>query len=462
MIHQLRYNLMQRRCSLFRFQVWLWLVSSIICSCVAVLFSAFILSFSIYGIRVLLYFAVFAILFGAILYIVYRHDARSLLLENEDRKCRNCIQETVILMSSQPRRKRWFLNLPDIVLGTIFWKERASYHICYFKNTEDHLKKSFCYILTAEKANAFASLFGAKVTYRDIGIWPYKIFFESELPVRIVYGEKSRFLKAILPVEDIPYSKEQLQAFYAFNETEEKPLICLEEESVNDMLSFSRIKAFLLKKHKSPLVFSPLFICVGVILFSVLAVSLIVFFHLLYLHAYRVLMVCPLGFIVALLYFMVFSDGFFPFESEKNQRIEKATVYLKSSKPLRWGNGFSRYLRLIFPEETPLLQIASVCFPKGEKVLQIGSPKEIYWTVSQSKLRLLKELYDCDLHHICSYNRSGGHSLIRTELSFRGDVPVEVCYTKKKHELKSIAPAEDYDYTPEQLAAIERFNTLYP
>ena len=318
------------------------------------------------------------------------------------------------------------------------------------------------YILTEEKANAFASLFGAKVAYRDIGIWPYEIFFDSELPVKIVYKEKSRFLKAIFPVEDIPYSEEQLQAFYAFNETEEKPLKCLEEESVNDMLSFSRIKAFLLKKRKSPLVFSPLFICVGAILFSILAVSLIMLFHLLYLHAYRVLMVCPLGFIVALLYFMVFSDGFFPFESAKNQRIERATVYLKSSKPLRWGNGFSHYLKLIFPEETSLLQIASVCSPKGEKVPKVGSPKEIYWTVSQSKLRLLKELYDCDLHHICSYNRSGGHSLIRTELSFRGNVPVEVCYTKKKHELKSIAPTEDYDYTPEQLAAIERFNTLYP
>ena len=459
MINRLRCKISQRKISLFRLQPWLWAVCAAIFSFGAVLLFSFILSISVYGIRALLPLLVLAVLLYIIIFIRYRINARSLLLEKKDRKENSYTEETVVLISSQPMRKTRFPNIPDIISATLFWEERASYHTCCDKTTADQSKNRFHYILTEEKAKQFERCFGAGIAYRDIGVWPKEICFAREIPVKIVYGKNSRVLKEILPAENVSYTEEQLNAFDILSKTTAESPIPSEKAYRNDMLSFPRIKAFLRKKECSPLVFAPVFIGLCSIVLSACIVSLFTFFGLLYSRDLRIPVLWILGFALIFFYFLVFSDGFFPLESAKREQIEHETILLKSSRPLRRGNGFSRYLKIIFPDETPVLQCVSVCPRKNSK---IPSQKNLYWVLSQSKRQLMEDLYQCSIYHVCFYARIGGHSLIRTEISFGEGVPIAVTYTKKRHELKSIAPAEGYDYTEEQLAAIEKFNTLYP
>ena len=459
MINRLRCKISQRKISLFRLQPWLWAVCAAIFSFGAVLLFSFILSISVYGIRSLLPLLVLAILLYIMIFIRYRINARSLLLEKKDRKQNSYTEETVVLISSQQMRKTRFPNIPDMISGTLFWEERASYHTCCYKNTAEQSKNRFHYILTEEKAKRFERFFGAEITYRDIGVWPKEIFFAREIPVKIVYGKNSRVLKEILPAENISYTEEQLNAFGILSKTTAESPIPSEKAYRNDMLSFPRIKAFLRKKDHSPLVFAPLFIGLCAIVLSASFISMLMFFGLLYSHEYRIPGLWILGFALIFFYFLVFSDGFFPLESAKREQIEHETVLLKSSRPLRRGNGFSRYLKIIFPDETPILQCVSVCPQKNSKK---PSQKNLYWVLSQSKRQLLEDLYQYSIYHVCSYARIGGHSLIRTEISFEKGVPITVTFSRKTHELKSIAPAEGFDYTEEQLAAIEKFNTLYP
>ena len=463
MINLLRCKLLQRKSSLFRLQPWLWLICAMIFSCIAALLFAFILGVSIYGIGIAFLFLALSAILYIVLYIIYRFNARSLLLAKKDRREINYTEESVVLKSSQPMRTFRFPHIPNMVLGTLFWEERASYHTCCFKDTVSHSENHFHYILTEEKAKQFKHFFDARIIYRDIGVWPREILFDREIPVKIIYGKNSRFLKEILPEENVHYSEEQLNAMRILSKVTAESPMTSEKEYQNDMLSFSRIKAFLRRKDCSPLVFSSVFIGLYAIILSLCVVSLIMVCGLLYSHDYRILTVWLLGFASLFLYFLIFSDGFFPQEQTKRERLECETVFFKSSRPLRWGNGFCRYLKKFFPDETPVLQCVSV-YPQNNsgKNSKTRSQKNLYWVLSQSKMQLLNDLYQYNIHHVCSYARIGGHSLIRTEINFKEGVPVMVTYTKKRYELKSIAPAEGYDYTEEQLAAIEKFNTLYP
>lgn len=76
----------------------------------------------------------------------------------------------------------------------------------------------------------------------------------------------------------------------------------------------------------------------------------------------------------------------------------------------------------------------------------------ICMAIGTEKMNILKMFYEV------SATKNGS----RGDYRFSGDMPLTIEYNKNTHLLRSIAPAEGYDYTEEQLSAIEKFNTLYP
>ena len=72
--------------------------------------------------------------------------------------------------------------------------------------------------------------------------------------------------------------------------------------------------------------------------------------------------------------------------------------------------------------------------------------------MTNEKLSVLKQLYHIDILR----------DFILVKFKLSDGAPLKIRYDKNTHMLKKVMLAEDYDYTPEQLAAIERFNTLYP
>ncbi|MBQ1252201.1 MAG: hypothetical protein IIY02_04720, partial [Firmicutes bacterium] len=77
-----------------------------------------------------------------------------------------------------------------------------------------------------------------------------------------------------------------------------------------------------------------------------------------------------------------------------------------------------------------------------------------YLSLSNRKLNLIHSLYK-----VVPTEAFGFYS---TCFKLLNDVPLNLVIRKKSRILKSIAPVEGYAYTEAQLAAIEKFNVLYP
>ncbi len=149
-----------------------------------------------------------------------------LFREKKDRKNGNILVEDVLLKYSQPSAitglttRVWYPN----VIGILFWKEKAQYHCCWFRplnktfaHIEYNEKDFFYYVLTKEKLNELHCLCNLEASTWDYAP-PFRcVKFHEGVPLRIVYWQKSRVLKEVLPVEGYEYTEDQLKAIEKIN-----------------------------------------------------------------------------------------------------------------------------------------------------------------------------------------------------------------------------------------------------
>lgn len=125
-------------------------------------------------------------------------------------------------------------------------------------------------------------------------------------------------------------------------------------------------------------------------------------------------------------------------------------------------NGFGKNLTRIFPDINPAFyqirfKIEGLHLA-NKKAITCNTLNTVFTT---EKISALKNIYSLDVRRTWALGNSDALGLDNV-VEFHDEIPLVITYQEKSLILQSIAPAEDYDYTPEQLAAIERFNTLYP
>ena len=115
-------------------------------------------------------------------------------------------------------------------------------------------------------------------------------------------------------------------------------------------------------------------------------------------------------------------------------------------------NSLYSSLRLFFRKQKAEGHICNVLLMNRSKIMNTDY---FLYILTKNRLDALQIIYNAESKYVKG-------SMVSREIIFKNEVPLIITYGKHSHVLKSIAPAEGYEYTEEQLAAIEKFNTLYP
>ena len=151
------------------------------------------------------------ILVYMVLLIILFYQSRFLRLYSKDKRKNNYVEEEVVLISSRSFSKGTrFAFLPNLICF-FYWKQRANYHKLTFKSLDSGEVDQISYVLTKEKSKICDFLYDTKYLYWDLNIWVRAIEFGGELPLVIVYGRDSRYLKEIRLVDGYNYSDEQVK-----------------------------------------------------------------------------------------------------------------------------------------------------------------------------------------------------------------------------------------------------------
>ena len=385
-------------------------------------------------------------------------QGRNILRYNKDVARNNFERETVVLLYSSSISKKYAWFLPNVV----FWKpkiENPQYHKMVFRSVIQPDKiGSVQYLNTNKRNKILEKLYKCETEYFDLGIRVHRKKFSGELPLEIVYGKDSLFLKEICPVEGYSYSEEQRKWLDCWSrKTIPEQAISIDEEDVENYHSPTP-KIF---QKRIGRFFYALTVLVGMALAAALLFwSTIGFFDLL---VHRNLMsqpeVYPLLYWVAYGLFyglirlhQVLFEGI-PIcndkkDREKNQFVQVKCTLVSSLRLTMYHDSLRYFMRKEWPE-------GHFC---NTKVCANDSEDFFTYIITREKLKELRRIYNIVAVNAAWYS---GYSF-NCVIAFQNEVPLLVTYGKSSHVLQSIAPAEDYDYTPEQLAAIERFNTLYP
>lgn len=374
-----------------------------------------------------------ALFFFAILFMYYGIRYRNLFFSGKHSTVAN---ETVSYMEMRPLSKGDILFLPDLLLKVRFRMRTVKYYRVFYRIEGDNTLKQCSAILTMHQLDLLSKFDHPDTFYPGISYWHKSLLFDH-VPVKICYGEKNRMLRKIDLADGYDYTSAQENLLDRFNSS--------------------------VAEYKVPWVLFPLMAFAYALVLSLICVSSFLLIKELPVTYEKIIPLFFAMIFVSLFYCATFSDGYAAKGTGRKGPFCSQNVLLKESRPLRLENGSRRYLRWIFPDEEPIYQRAGF-HPDyyGMKHLKPQPQNKFYWVLTKEKVDALNALYDCRLSYVCSYERMGGHSLIRTEFSFDGDLVLKVTYAKIGKELISIAPAEGYEYTEAQLAAIEKFNTLYP
>ena len=408
-----------------------------------------------------------------ILSIVFLYQSRQIRKEKKDLAKNNLIEVDAILVSSESFAKRQMTFLPNL-LGRLFWKEAGVYQKVNYKPINDVLEKdTFFYdFVTVEKVEIMRRFFDAKISFWGLDIRMKEGLFRKEVPLKLLIGKDSHMLQNVLPVDGYEYTDDEIAAFSELSRRylrSDVSLVC-EKVPYSSSRKKRREKFDRKKILPSRYIFAKLLqISVTTSLWCVGSLILI----------YDIICSAP---IYAVVFFCLILGFYFGKRSsygkyvstsllsldQRCQHLEILDVVLKKSLnpeeffPSDSAAGEATYrdfddLWLIFKEEMASVQRCYYWkvgrFVNGKAYC--NQTDYFNFILSREKLDLLRLFYQ-----------------IRPEVSaseekmpcfeYKSDVPLRITITKNSNVLKQIGPVEGYDYTEAQLAAIEKFNTLYP
>ena len=390
------------------------------------------------------YFLVVIFVF-MVLFLCYLRKSREIRQEKKDFSNRDITEVTATLCAAITPIKSKCRFLQQIVSILLHVRGGFCKKIIY-EDLKSHQKDYFYDILTSKKIRALGDLYESDITYWGVGIWEKSITFLNGVPLKIVRGTHSHVVFSVAPAEGVGYNACQLSAI----------------AQLSSMLSANGDSAYA-RAHRGRgypslgmislrLVVLAVIItafCSGVLLFfaSVLGGIEEYFFAKLILavvFAYCLSKFIAYGFSIP--YHRLF----------RKKEIFEEIVFLTHTEPFVGFYGCCYDdLKILFREE-PVTCQELYFHPTQCKMNHFvsGNNSEDYVCIAMTneKLSVLKQLYHIDILR----------DFILVKFKLSDGAPLKIRYDKNTHMLKKVMLAEDYDYTPEQLAAIERFNTLYP
>lgn len=311
----------------------------------------------------------------------------------------------------------------------------------------------------------------------------------------IVYGSKSRVLKDIRMAKDESYIEDSSSLIDKLNPQKRKPVNIFQKIFGSGSIINTGEKV-----RKAPVIL----LCVSIVM-SVLMVGLVSYVYYLnclltdtlimsfprYIrYELDIYVLIPIWVFVGLIITQII--GNLDWREDIYRRFLRRLVYWKKKRSIvvpvrseshRATYGFSLWCKYIFPHSQPTHQ-QLLCKILGENTVRRNdNDLMVQLMLTEEKMEIFKVLYNAKkvqryiplqdsntrLHKVFAKDRwgysnyvKGEHSSIKTGVDFSEGVPIVIEYYKANKELLSIAPLEGYDYTEEQLAAIEKFNTLYP
>lgn len=399
-------------------------------------------------------FSVFAVYIILLPFELFFHrDIRKI---RHDIKKNNIIETDVVLEKSSSLLKRKH-NLLNFTLNHFFYMELASCQRCVCRNLygKSQSENYFIFILNKNNLPLLQKLYFIKIQYWDAALHPYTLTFQSDTPLRVIYGAESHILLKVSPIPNYAYTEEQKTLISQFNAQ-------LREESNFKKRPLNK-NTFIRLTKGIPFWFLTI---VSMIVFFVLAFTAYIFSWYLTVHPetaiihfiHNRVIVDIVLIAIPFIALMIQSDKSFSFlwSLKKNPLTYYTTDIISGiSTSTLSHDGYRSILRIIFPGKNPILQeIRFTIYEKSNDSKSIV----LYYTLTSEKYDLLSTLFKCSVSSICAKNRQGSLS----QFHFQNGVPLRITYTKEDSMLREIHPVESYPYTEEQLAAIEKFNTLYP
>lgn len=457
-------SLKRERKSLFSLQARFAIVPS-------VLTAIFIIGFFVFLFQVKLYREVLVLLIVCevfvvflILFFLYRRKHKEFFKRKYDFQ-NNLFDENQGYFSfSKPLSGNNKISVPDIILGSFHREKKAVYQKVFYSDTEqgDRFKYFYC-IITEAKLDALKKLYQVDVEYRDIGVFLKSMQMCDGVPLTIIAGQNSHVLKEIQPVPSFEYSEEQLLAIKDFNvllldtpNLESRRFVHEKNKTKNERLSYA-FYYLLWKSFLYVFLFNiGLFFAYSFVLFvleeSIYGIDRLKYLYLLIL----ILPICFMGISITnenFYYFLYGSD------LNKTKSVNGSFVLAYTSGA---RDGYSKNFSKIFPNNYPAIyQIKIILTGAHIESKKVNKTNAVNCVLSTEKITVLKKIYDLDLQRVWAFGNNGSMGL-NNAVIFYDTVPLIITYQVKSNILLNIAPAEGYNYTESQLAAIEKFNTLYP
>lgn len=438
---RIKKSLMERNISLFLFQKKVVILTSLLAGFVVVFVCFFMSGTAIFHKKDFLLAVICSLLCYVI--FVFFHITRSPYFDRNENGCdkgSNEIQADVILSSSDEICS-WRLQNTVNWIGFFLAHEGACYQKCTFGMFNDFEEKDyFWYILTKRRAEILTQLYLGEIKYWDYGFYPQRINFFAGVPLRVVYDRKNHFLKQLLPVDEYQYTPLELELIRKFNKSDS-----LGKKDINSraLITYWGILFVLM-----PLSF----------VISLLAVFLLKFFIGVFLNFGEFLSFLPVGVLFFLILYLF--DRNRPLSSKKyradvdsHDYVSENVILTSSYIPQNTVNPIGLF-RYVFREEHVNCYELNYIAIKRKSALRNNQVEKIYYILTNEKSSLLSTLSDINVNF--------SMYVMCESLEFKNCVPLKVTYGKQSRVLKSIAPVEGYEYTETQLAAIEKFNTLYP
>lgn len=350
------------------------------------------------------------------------------------------IYEADVILSSSESISSWQWQKTANWIGAFLAYEGAVYHKCVFGELSEFSQKDFfTYVLTKRRAYILASLCSGRILYSDYGNRSQRIDFEGGIPLKVVYRARDHFLKAIYPSVNYVYTETELELIREFNETD-----WVKNRDIH---------------QRATLVYCLLLILLFLV--SLLAAFLFVCI----VKYFIAFIVDPLAFLYIFLIGMLLFGVFWYFQGntasaskylydERNDNYISENVTLTVSALVFYSMNPTRKFHYIFCEEYAKCYKCFYMLEDRKYVSRKNSEESFYFVLTNEKVALLRELasieVEFDVYRLCD------------TLRFDSCVPLCITVGKRSRVLKSIAPVEGYTYTEAQLAAIEKFNTLYP
>lgn len=375
-------------------------------------------------------FCICASIFFVILFIVFR------IWKNQKKDQFDI--HTVILKASKEITGKPF-SLYFRFLRIFLKKDMPSFQDCIY--LENGIEKHCYFVLTRHRAQCLKEIFSANIEYYDYGVSPKGIISFEDKAVNIEVGRTLGYLKQILPIEVYDYTQYQESAFKSFGE---------KSFEYGEFLNRQNIVLFFLP-----------FLLLFISSFWGVVIANICFAYCIPRIGGNLFFILSMLWIGLSVFTFFWECSFYPKyhyvkKDFMNHDFLTMTIFLKRSSIPIHGNEYLSCSRLYWLLRGSYAVIHQGIYVQKQRQFRNMQNKEeiLYFILSRDMIKSLQALFNINFRF-----DFGGVGFI---VEYQGDVPLNVTLGKHSRVLKSIAPVEGYEYTEEQLAAIENFNTLYP